>query len=512
MIKLEQLDSITGATYNPRKSDEERLALVALSLRKLGWLLPVYASRCETGGEIISGHQRCSMAAIAGYERVPVEWLAPMDLAKRKGLNIAFNRGTCDMEATSQTTAMRRELLAANVQEMASRIPDVDVNNEREAFPCMFAQREEIGPLLRANAGRWSHHAKTMARRLTARGASMPAIVGPDNVVVNGIGRLEYAAEQKETTVPVVRLDADRAAFARLMLNLLSMDFDIENRYADLLRYNSFRRAHHVRSTLGTVFTFFAFGGRVSKTVDLSRNADFLAWTSVYGKSLLDFGAGHFSEVQMLRKVGIDADGFEPFMLTPVTIDMDPPLARKLTRELLAKVAAGKVWDSVVLATVLNSVPFAADRRHIVRICAALCGPKTVLFSGCSSEVHPMWKDVAKEYLNGVNDSSSKFVLDYEPGVTIGDVVDSPKVQKYHTRKEVAALFGEFFSRVKIQTGASLYMSMSAAPRPITWADLEESLRFEFDLAYPDGTRMGLSEEAISAFRARRARLGNADG
>jgi hypothetical protein len=45
MIKLEKVDSIVGATYNPRKSDRERLELVALSLRKLGWLLPVYASR-----------------------------------------------------------------------------------------------------------------------------------------------------------------------------------------------------------------------------------------------------------------------------------------------------------------------------------------------------------------------------------------------------------------------------------------------------------------------------------
>jgi hypothetical protein len=171
MIKLEKVDSIVGATYNPRKSDRERLELVALSLRKLGWLLPVYASRCEVGGEIISGHQRSSMAKEAGFEMVPVQWLPAMDLAKRKGLNIAFNRGTCDMEATTRTGAMRRELLESDIIDRASRILDVDASDERSAYPCMFAHSEDIKPLLAANAGRWSHHAKLMAKRLRAAGA-----------------------------------------------------------------------------------------------------------------------------------------------------------------------------------------------------------------------------------------------------------------------------------------------------------------------------------------------------
>lgn len=512
MIKLEKVDSIVGATYNPRRSDRERLELVALSLRKLGWLLPVYASRCEVGGEIISGHQRSSMAKEAGFEMVPVQWLPPMDLAKRKGLNIAFNRGTCDMEATTRTGAMRRELLESDIMDRASRILDVDISDERAAYPCMFPQLEDIKPLLAANAGRWSHHAKLMAKRLRACGASMPIIVGPDNVVVNGIGRLEDAAESRKKTVSVIRLDAERAEFARRMLNLLSMDFDIENRYADLLRYNSFRRARGFRTVLGTVFTFFAFGKRTSKTVDIKNKSDVAQWVSVYGKSLLDFGAGHFNEVKMLRLIGVDADGFEPFMLTPETEIIDPGLARKTTRDFLAKVAAGKTWSSITLATVLNSVPFASDRRHIVRICAALCDVKTTLFSGCSADDHPRWKDMTKEYLNGTNDATSKFILDYEPGVTIGDVVDSPKAQKYHTKKEVQALFGEFFQNVAISSGMSLYMARCTNARRISWDDLVDSLRFEFDLAYPDGSRMGLADEAITAFRARRMRLGHEVG
>jgi hypothetical protein len=199
-------------------------------------------------------------------------------------------------------------------------------------------------------------------------------------------------------------------------------------------------------------------------------------------------------------------------MLAPETEIIDPALTRKTAREFLAKVAAGKTWSSITLATVLNSVPFASDRRHIVRICAALCDVKTTLFSGCSADDHPRWMDMTKEYLNGTNDATSKFILDYEPGVTIGDVVDNPKVQKYHTKKEVQVLFGEFFSNVAISSGMSLYMARCTNALRIPWNDLVESLRFEFDLAYPDGSRMGLADEAIAAFRARRMRFGHEVG
>ena len=39
--------------------------------------------------------------------------------------------------------------------------------------------------------------------------------------------------------------------------------------------------------------------------------------------------------------------------------------------------------------------------------------------------------------------------------------------------------------------------------RRIPWERIEEALRFEFDLPYPDCSRMGLVEEAITAFKRR---------
>ena len=53
MIKLVPIDAVRASEYNPRRNDEKRLALTELSLRKLGFLLPIYA---DESGEILSGH------------------------------------------------------------------------------------------------------------------------------------------------------------------------------------------------------------------------------------------------------------------------------------------------------------------------------------------------------------------------------------------------------------------------------------------------------------------------
>lgn len=62
-IELVPASALRPALYNPREADEERLALVRLSLQKLGFLLPLVAT---PDGEILSGHQRHAVAVAMG--------------------------------------------------------------------------------------------------------------------------------------------------------------------------------------------------------------------------------------------------------------------------------------------------------------------------------------------------------------------------------------------------------------------------------------------------------------
>ena len=81
MIKLVPIDDLRASNYNPRKNDERRLRLTELSLRKLGFVLPIYA---DVSGEILSGHQRQLVARRLGFTHMPVEYCRQMDLEEQK--------------------------------------------------------------------------------------------------------------------------------------------------------------------------------------------------------------------------------------------------------------------------------------------------------------------------------------------------------------------------------------------------------------------------------------------
>lgn len=83
MIELVPIESVHASEYNPRRNDEKRLALTELSLRKLGFLLPIYADR---SGEILSGHQRHLVASRMGFTQIPVEYVSGKDLGERKAV------------------------------------------------------------------------------------------------------------------------------------------------------------------------------------------------------------------------------------------------------------------------------------------------------------------------------------------------------------------------------------------------------------------------------------------
>lgn len=103
-IELLPVSALRPALYNPREADAERLELVRLSLRKLGFLLPLVAT---TDGEILSGHQRHAVAVDMGAARVPV-LRVDVPEERRRGINILFNRATNDITVQDTERDMAR--------------------------------------------------------------------------------------------------------------------------------------------------------------------------------------------------------------------------------------------------------------------------------------------------------------------------------------------------------------------------------------------------------------------
>ena len=196
-----------------------------------------------------------------------------------------------------------------------------------------------------------------------------------------------------------------------------------------------------------------------------------------------------------LRKLGF---------IAPIFADVDGEILSGHQRHLVASRMGAKDWTSIFIASVLNSVPFREDREHIAVLCAALCRPFTKVYACASSAGESGWRQVnGKAFMNESNAGNIAFRLDYEPGIRIGDFQDKPKVQKYHTEAEFRDLFGPFFRTVKVRDFSNNINATCASALPVDMDKLRAAIAFEFDLPYPDGTRMNLVKSAMDSFSKR---------
>jgi len=499
-IELVPIGDLRPSTYNPREADPDRLELVSLSIRKLGFLLPVYA---DANGELLSGHQRHYIATKLGFTKLPVVRLPVVeDLNRRKALNLLFNRATNDMLQADTSKSLTEKLQRfAGTLDAAATWPDVDLNST-EAMPCIGASMQLITPFLKANSGRWDSYLSMNAGALHNCGAFVPIVATPDHQVVNGLGRLQFSAENGEKTIQVVMLKEQQATLAKAMLNCLTMDFAVHNRYADLLRHNSFRRAFHTKNSLGLAFILDAFGlNATAGSIDMSDAETARKWKRHYGTSVLDFGAGHLDDTERLRKIGVGCVPFEPYQTTG--IDIDKPKSRIYLLEFLKAVRDGVRFDSIFQNSIMNSVPFIQDRQHIVRLISVLCTPNTAVHACAASTNYRDYKTVRGE--TKVSGETLQFQLGYEDHTIVSELHKQPKIQKYHTPAEWFDLWSVGFERVKASyaEGGLLVYARCTKPKSLSPSEIRKAIEFEFDLPYPDGSRMGLVTEALATFSAR---------
>lgn len=491
-IKLVPIDSVQPSTYNPRSADEERLKQIELSFRKLGFILPIFADK---NGEILSGHQRHLVATRMGLTHVPVCYTKPLTLEQRKAYNIAFNRGTNDIARNDTSTSIKEKMAQHDIQALAESIEDLD-SNSQSFFTCLGVKEHAIKPILAKNINKLSKYCTNMARMLKGCGAFMPIVIDEDLNVINGIGRLQMFAEMKKTKVDVVVVPNHKSELAYCLLNYLTMDFDIHTRYKDLLRYNSFRRSMANRPGIGRGFYAGLWPTKTRVTTFTPEQKK--TWIAKYGLNIVDFGAGHLTDTTKLRNMGINCIPFEPYFLQGNEIDKQASL--KIVNDFLDMVETGAHIDTIFISSVFNSVPFKEDREKIAVITSALCDRQSKVVCWTMNRHGSNWQVVQKDPV--ATGYKAQFPLEYEGGTIVGNLSDKPKIQKFHTREELVQIFHKAFYYVQAKdVNTDIYLE---ATSPILDRDkLREALEFEFELPYPDGSRMGLSKRAKEVFSKR---------
>ena len=512
-VELVDINSLAKAPYNPRRTDPHRYELVKTSLKKLGWLLPMYVT---PEGVVLSGHQRLDAARELGANKVPVVVLHGLDHERRRGVNIVFNRATNDMHKHDSGESLAERLPRTVIEEAISGLPDIKVDSDAW-YPCLNIEVADTREVMAKNITHFIPHAIRQAESLFHWAkTSIPLVATRKRRVVNGLGRLQHAAETGIPDVQIITVRDKAADLARIMLNHLSMDFDLEDKYADVLRYNSFRRAsnrqaHLMPAMVCDMMTAMSKTGttqRASSVFDVDNEKHVKAWKRWYGETVLDFGAGLLDKSLLLRdNMGVDCVAFEPYYTGGKDSGFDIDAARYITDCFLARVADGTEFDSIFLASVLNSVPFKSDRDHIVTLVAALSTPGTTLYAGAISRSADRYfaaMGMKDNVSNHETQFDSSFAAGYEEGVVVSDLVKHPKVQKYFTVDEWRDQWLQGFSDVHAYAYKpnKLVHAQCRDAKPVDPRALAQAIRFEFDLPYPEGA-LNRVEEAFDAFSRR---------
>ena len=98
-IEQVSIDTLTPASYNPRKWDKEAEAQLKESITRFGIVDPLLVNSApERKGIVIGGHFRLSVMKSLGITEVPVVYINIPDIEKEKELNIRLNKNTGEFD------------------------------------------------------------------------------------------------------------------------------------------------------------------------------------------------------------------------------------------------------------------------------------------------------------------------------------------------------------------------------------------------------------------------------
>lgn len=489
-VKNVEIGKLHPDKTNPRQSDQARLSLLALSLRKLGFIMPMYATK---EGMLLSGHQRLSVATKMGIKKVPVIQVDVKE-ADIKGINILFNRATNDFNAFDTGSKARERLTYPEVIAAAESLPDF----KGDKWFALAARDIDIGGFGAGESARYDKKATVLAESVMRLGIRIPVVRSDSGRIVNGVHRLFAAKEQGVKRWPVVTIPDEFAEVALNFLNYLSMDFSVGEEFSDMLRYSAYRRPQNNRGAVPKAYRFWGNGCKTlpdkeSYSKDYWRN-----FRDIHGNSLIDFGAGLGKVAPFLRSKGFQCIDFEPYRID-VELDKgkpNPDLSKREAKRFLDEIADGRQFTSIFLASVLNSVPFPKDRMAVLAIVHALSNKDTKVYGTC--------RDISDfNYEYGGIRNANYFVFDSEPGVRVGDVMRNPKIQKFMDQEEARAMFSMLWRAMDFWPGGNVFYYRLGAPKGVNTKVLKQALDIEFNLPYDDGTRMGLAGYAAKAFAKR---------
>lgn len=366
----------------------------------------------------------------------------------------------------------------------------------------MFPVPVDSEKLILNNFNKFDEYYLNRTKSLNKYAPQMPIIIDEDLNLINGIGRLYNIAEKVNCpkTIECIMLPNDISEFAYYMLNYVTMDFNIHNKYKKELRYNSYKRSRNKSTMIGDgyIVKLVKRTSAVNNTFSENLKQKFI---QEYGNYILDFGAGHLRNADILNKNGIYCVPFEPFVIDADKFEtLSFERSYNCCNNFLEEFQKNDEFSTIFLHAVFNSVPFEEDRKKILTILSSIATDQTkiIIWTRHVSSYHERVNTI----LNKDNKTTFKNMefLDYEDNITISDLENHPKVQKFYDEKSLIKLCKPFFKTIRTTVKKTYIYAELTHPIKQPLNKLDEAIDFEFNLEHPNGKTLGLNKKAKKIF------------
>ena len=497
-IERRELNTIFLDSNNPRSSKEETLDLLALSLRKLGFVLPLYI---REDGVILSGHQRFFVAKSLGFKTIPC--LLIKKRAKMKNMdmiNVYHNKVTADQIDYLYRQSKKKEEGALNLKKILTVLPDNQLGDPIESVGVSSDYTLSMHPRLESLCKKTLFHlVKFYKTYLKYSATDIPIIINNKGQILSGAHRYYYWRQVGHESFPVVVIEQNEAEVLEALL-FISMSFDAKKSDNNVLRYSSFRRRYTEKTHEHSVpWPWYIRIPQCSKyhtsmPLHLFSGRFVSSFKSIYGTTIFDLGSG--KPIKALQDVflenGIKISNFEPFLFDDTGKNLDVHRAREFNLKFIDDVR--NVYPDTIMSNYnLNSIPFDEDRQHFLALANLLCGEKTEFV------VTVRWINTLHQQGSSKGESGYIQLSSSESWSSAGsrNVDIGAKYQKFFRIEELKKLLLKYFINCRFFVERRGYI-MFICDTPVRLNDNEyvDSINYEFNTPYPNGLRLGLNESA----------------
>lgn len=459
MLTLDfDITGLRGADYNPRHIDGEDLEKLAESIRELGLVKPLIVR----GSLLVAGHQRTKALRLLGTEKAAVYELSRDTTVYDE---IRFNQlhnGT-DMDSGDERCFISG--LKGNhgfVQVTADRI----TGNYRSRLAYV---RREISDMI-LKYGSWGGCVATESGEV--------------------IHCAQYALACKHLVVPLtvyVIPDAMREKYKKYL-----------DRSYGVFNYERLDKKTYVQ-TYAQMMRLRTTGVKSIKS-RLYENLT-IPWLLKQpdGKKLrgIDFGSGQGDYARLLRKQGYNLLDVELYRRRGAGNVIDSSAVQRMITAMCESVKKYGPFDYVICDSVLNSVDSLQAEHAVLTFIAALCKPNGALFfSGRRLKfIQDMMRCMqaatrtGQIYFFDENNFSAK----YRKGNWF--------YQKFHADEDIKTIGKKYGLTIESHIRSDSSYQVHAVPtQQQPPHELENAIRFEFELPFPDGKPIGRSTDVLSAF------------